>query len=170
MTVDPVHLLGAALFAAAMARAACTDLRTRRIENGLVAALALGYLALAPLAGHGAGEVALNAAVAAAVLAGGVAAFALGWLGGGDGKLAAATALWLGPVGTFDYIATTALIGGALALGVLAFRAAPLGRAAASTRWIRRLHAPGTGIPYGVALAAAGLLTLQRGPWLGGGG
>jgi prepilin peptidase CpaA len=170
MIADQVHLLGAALFAAAMARAACSDLRTRRIENGLVVALALCFLALAPLAGHGAREIGANALAATAVLAGGVVAFSFGWLGGGDGKLAAATALWLGPADTLDYLIATALLGGALALAILAFRAAPLRGAAAATRWVRRLHAPGTGIPYGVALAAAGLLTLPGGPWLGGGG
>ncbi len=28
--------------------------------------------------------------------------------------------------------------------------------------WIKRLHDPGTGIPYGIALATAGLLLYQE--------
>jgi prepilin peptidase CpaA len=50
-----------------------------------------------------------------------------------------------------------ALIGGALTLAILQFRQWPLPGWARARVWIARLHAKDHGVPYGVALAAAGL-------------
>jgi prepilin peptidase CpaA len=50
-----------------------------------------------------------------------------------------------------------ALIGGALTLLLLKLRTWPLPQALVGTRWVERLHAANAGVPYGIALAAAGL-------------
>jgi prepilin peptidase CpaA len=83
--------------------------------------------------------------------------FAFGWMGGGDAKLASATALWLGFAHLPKYLFYTAIIGGALTLVLLKLRTWPLPASLVGTRWAERLHAANAGVPYGIALAAAGL-------------
>ena len=56
----------------------------------------------------------------------GFALFSLGLVGGGDAKLFAASCLWLGPQAISPYALYAALIGGALALLLLFWRAQPL--------------------------------------------
>ena len=66
-----------------------------------------------------------------------------GWIGGGDAKLAAATALWLGFDHLFDYLIYASLLGGALTLLIVQFRAMPLPRLLAGQEWAERLHQRG---------------------------
>jgi prepilin peptidase CpaA len=84
--------------------------------------------------------------------------FNLGWVGGGDAKLAAATAAWLGWSVILDYGLAAALFGGILTLIILAARAAPLPAVLSRVGWLERLHNAKSGVPYGIALAAAGLM------------
>jgi prepilin peptidase CpaA len=84
--------------------------------------------------------------------------FSRGWIGGGDAKLAAATALWVGFSHLMDYLLVAAVLGGALTLLILQVRKWPLPHFLARQPWIVRLHAVETGIPYGIALAVAGLI------------
>ncbi len=88
--------------------------------------------------------------------------FAAGWIGGGDAKLAAATALWLGPDLVFSYLALAALLGGFLTVGLIQMRMQPLPSFADRWAWLHRLHGPKTGIPYGIALAGAALLVFPE--------
>ena len=146
------------VFPAAMAFAAATDLITMTVPNRIAIALVAGFFLIAPIAGLGFTDLGLH------VLAGTVALivtfgfFAMGWIGGGDAKLFAATALWFGPEAVLTYSLTAALIGGALTLVILFWRGTPLPVAFASQGWLLRLHDPNKGVPYGIALAAAGLL------------
>lgn len=161
--------VGALGFVLVMLTAGASDLLTMRIGNALVAGFLVVFFLLAPAAGMTVATIAASALGALVILALGVAAFAFGVMGGGDGKLAAATALWIGPAALPAYLLHTALIGGVLALAILALRARPLPRSLRRRRWLRRLHAPGRGIPYGIALAAAGIISLQGTIWLPGG-
>lgn len=147
------------LFPSLMAYAASSDLLTMTIANWVSAVLVGGFLLLAALVGMPALEV-LQAHVAcgAAVLALTFALFACGWIGGGDAKLAAATAVWLGWDNLLAYGMTASVIGGGLTLVILYFRKVDLPAALIRQGWIERLHAAGTGVPYGIALAAAGLI------------
>jgi prepilin peptidase CpaA len=105
-------------------------------------------------------------AACAAVLAAGFLGFARGWIGGGDVKLAAASALWLGFDHLFDYLIYASLLGGALTLLIMMFRLMPLPGAVANWRWAERLHQPDAGIPYGIALAAAALVVYSQSEWM----
>jgi prepilin peptidase CpaA len=49
------------------------------------------------------------------------------------------------------------VIGGALTLGILSLRKTALPGVLMSQGWIARLHQQGNGVPYGIALAVAGL-------------
>jgi prepilin signal peptidase PulO-like enzyme (type II secretory pathway) len=84
--------------------------------------------------------------------------------GGGDAKLAAATALWLGWSSIFDYGVTAAIYGGILTLIILTARMMPLPSSFARFTWIARLHKGNAGVPYGIALAAAGLMQYPGSP------
>ncbi len=145
-------------FPAVMALAASMDLVTMTIPNRICAALAIGYFALAVAVGVPFGVILVNFSCAAVVLAVTFAMFAIGWIGGGDAKLAAATSLWLGWGMMFDYGASAALYGGALTLVILLGRRFALPGWLSRHQWIARLHDRKTGVPYGIALAAAGMM------------
>jgi prepilin peptidase CpaA len=141
-----------------MALSASMDLLTFTIPNRLCAVLALGYLVFAVLLGVSAADILLNISCALAILIVAFVMFSLGWIGGGDAKLAAATAAWLGWAAILNYGLAAALFGGILTLILLSVRAAPLPAVFGRIGWLARLHNVKTGVPYGIALAAAGLL------------
>jgi prepilin peptidase CpaA len=167
MTTSTFAALAASLaFAAAMVWAGAMDLRTMTIRNALVLTLLVAYVPLAPAAGLGLSEIGWSVAAASAVLAVGFAFFAAGWIGGGDAKLAAVTALWLGAGHTYDYLFCTALFGGGLSMALLGFRRLELPDRWRQTEWIARLHHPETGVPYGAAMAPAALHVLPQTAWM----
>jgi prepilin peptidase CpaA len=153
-----LHLFALAFFPALMALSASMDLLTFTIPNRLCLALALGYVVFAALLGVPAVDILLNVSCALAILAITFVMFSLGWLGGGDAKLAAATAAWLGWAAILDYGLAAALFGGILTLTLLGARMAPLPAAFGRVDWLKRLHNASAGVPYGIALAAAGLM------------
>jgi prepilin peptidase CpaA len=158
------HLLILSIFPAAMAFVAVADLVTLTVPNRIVVALAVLFLLAAPLAGLGLVAIGLHAGLALVALALGFVLFTLGLVGGGDAKLFAATCLWLGPQAVIPYALYAALIGGALALLLLLWRGQPLPSMLAAKGWLVRLHSPNEGMPYGIALAAAGLLAYPASP------
>src|SRR5258707_3872476 len=91
MMLDIARLL---LFPALMAFAAASDLLTMTISNRVSLALAAGFLVLAILSGMGLYDVLSHIGAGAAILVVAFACFAMGWIGGGDAKVAAAAALW----------------------------------------------------------------------------
>jgi prepilin peptidase CpaA len=95
-------------------------------------------------------------------LSAGFALFALGYIGGGDAKLFAAVALWLGFHDLGSFALTASVFGGLLTLTLLMLRQWPLPAMVSRLRWIGRLHATDAGIPYGVALAAGALVILPH--------
>ena len=158
MTSTLLHFSALAFFPALMAVAASMDLLTFTIPNRLCVGLALGYLAFAAPLGVSTADILLNLSCALAILALAFAMFNLGWIGGGDAKLAAATAVWLGWSSILDYAVAAALFGGVLTLIILGARMAPLPAALGRFAWVARLHDGKSGVPYGIALAAAGLM------------
>ncbi len=90
--------------------------------------------------------------------------FSRGWIGGGDAKLAAATALWLGFDHLLPYLIYASLFGGALTLLLIQFRLVPLPDVLARQEWVQRLHRKDGGVPYGIALAAAALAVYPETP------
>ncbi len=152
------------VFPLLMAFAASSDLLTMRISNKLVLVLAACFFAVAFAVGMPLDQIGLHLACAAAVLAAGFLFFALGWIGGGDAKLAAATTLWMGFGLTLPYLVYAAVLGGSLTLGLLALRRLPLPLFLRRFAEIERLHDAKTGVPYGIALAAAGLMVYSHTP------
>src|SRR5262245_59008594 len=163
MTADAIRLL---LFPAIMAFAASSHLLTVSISNRMSLSLAAGCFLLSLIMGISLQAFGMHLAAAAMVL---VIAFMFslrGWIGGGDAKLAAATALWFGFDHLLDYMVYASLFGGALTLAILQFRKLPLPAVFARQPWILRLHETGGGVPYGIALAAAALLIYPKTGWM----
>lgn len=146
------------IFPLLMAYAASSDLLTMRISNRIVLLLIASFFLVAWIVGLPLGDIGMALLAAGIVLVVAFAFFAFRWIGGGDAKLVAATTLWLGFGLTLPYLVYAALLGGGLTLLILAVRRWPLPETLSRIRWIDRLHDSKGGIPYGIALAAAGLL------------
>jgi len=163
MILDLARLL---LFPALMAFAAASDLFTMTISNRVSLLLAAGFLALAVASGMGPTDILMHAGAGALVLAIAFLCFAMGWIGGGDAKIAAAAALWFGFAHLMNYLLYASLFGGALTLLLVQFRQWPLPYALAGQAWLMRLHAKESGIPYGIALAIGALLIYPETEWV----
>lgn len=161
--LDAVRLV---VFPALMAFAASSDLLTMTISNRLSLALSAAFLAMALFTGMPLQVIGMHVLAAAIVLTIGFIFFAQGWIGGGDAKLVAATALWFGFDHLLDYMIHASIFGGALTLLLLQFRKMPLPALLARQGWIMRLHDMGAGVPYGIALAAAALIVYPKTGWM----
>ncbi len=148
------------IFVVLMIYAAISDLTSMRIPNVIPAGLVLAFFVYAIGTGTAWTTVVPHIATGAAVLVVSFALFALGVIGGGDAKLAAAIALWLGTGLVLDYLLLAAILGGLLTLLILCFRNIPQPAFTVRWEWANRLYQPRTGVPYGIALAAAALKVL----------
>ena len=150
MPVAYFLLLG--LYPTALCACIGTDLGRRIIPNAVIVCLVAGFAVLAvmtPLP-----DLAARLVVSGAVTAAGFSLFAENLVGAGDAKLAGALMLWVDPTQVPLFVLVCGLLGGALALGL-----ALLAR--------RRGAAPS--LPYGVALAGAGLALHPFSSLIGGG-
>ncbi|MBX3553534.1 MAG: prepilin peptidase [Pseudolabrys sp.] len=163
MLIQATELL---LFPALMAFAASSDLLTMTISNRVSLLLVAGFAILALVTGMSLTQIGWHLAAGAVVLVVAFVFFARGWIGGGDAKLAAATALWFGFPHLLDYLISASLFGGTLTLLLLQLRAWPLPNFLANQSWALRLHDQNSGIPYGIALAAAALAIYPHTIWM----
>lgn len=157
-----LYLVALLLFPAAMAMAGSMDLLTMTIPNRLSLALAAAYLVLAVALGVPPMVILYNLSCGAAVLALTFALFTLGWIGGGDAKLATATAMWMGWGVMPEYGLTAAVYGGALTIALILARRVHLPAWLMGQGWLVRLHDAKSGVPYGIALAAAGIMVYPQ--------
>lgn len=137
-----------AALAVALIVAASTDIRRRQIDNWLNAAIGLG----APLFWWASGmalwpDAAIQLGLAAGTFAVLAALFAFGAMGGGDVKLLTVLALWIRPELFLNLILIMALVGGLLTIVMGGWH-------------IARRQRDKLAIPYGVAIAFAGLFVL----------
>ncbi len=151
---------------------AITDVRARRVPNGLVlAGLPLALLASAGAGGAGSIPGALLAGLLAFALA--FAAFAIGAIGGGDAKFLMVGALAVGWAGLVPYLLAFGAMGGLVAILMVVRRRAGI-EATVMTLDLAK-HAATLGskghrarlgdegrltVPYAVAIAGAAALTL----------
>lgn len=157
-----LNVVAFVVFPGLMAYAAASDLLTMTIPNRITLALIAAFLAFAGLSGMSLATFGAHLAAGALVLVVAFALFSFGWIGGGDAKLAAATALWLGFGSLIEYLSLSAIGGGALTLAILALRGLPLPSFAVGWAWLARLHDQKSGVPYGIALAGAALLVFPQ--------
>ena len=145
------------VFPVLMAFAASSDLLTMTISNRISIALVASFLGMALALQMPWQVFADHVSCGGVILAITFALYCRGWIGGGDAKLAAATAVWLGWAHIMDYGIVASAFGGILTISILLLRKWPLPQWLARRQWVARLHENGNGVPYGIALAAAGL-------------
>src|SRR5258708_30849360 len=136
MILDLVRML---LFPALMAFAASSDLFTMTISNRVSLLLVASFLVLAASSGMDLHAMLSHASAGLTVLVAAFACFAMGWIGGGDAKVAARVALGFGFGHPLDDLLYASLFGGALTLLLLQFRQWPLPHAPALHAWLLRL-------------------------------
>jgi len=163
MILDITRLL---LFPALMAFAAASDLLTMTIPNRVSLALAAGFLVLAGGSGMDLPNILAHIGAGATVLVVAFACFAMGWIGGGDAKVAAAAALWFGFSDLMNYLLWASMFGGVLTVLLIQFRRWPLPYSLTGQDWLVRLHAKDSGIPYGIALAIGALMIYPETEWI----
>jgi prepilin peptidase CpaA len=152
------------IFPIAMAFAGAMDLLTMTIPNRISLALIAGFIIAVPWTGMPLEMALQHMAAGGIVLAFSLALFSMGWFGGGDAKLLSAAALWIGMDHLVMYLAQVSVLGGALAIVVILYRRMPP-LPIQLPDWAVRLHKPNTGIPYGIAIAAAGLVMFPDSVW-----
>jgi prepilin peptidase CpaA len=93
--------------------------------------------------------------IAGVILVIGFVMFTRNWIGGGDVKLLAATALWAGPELVAPFIVLTAVIGGVISMFLLL---------RLQYGWIIGFPLPESSrsVPYGVAVSCGGLFVASR--------
>lgn len=163
MIIDIARLT---IFPALMAFAAASDLFTMTISNRVSLLLVAGFFALALFGGLGLQDILSHIGAGFTVLVVAFGCFAMGWVGGGDAKVAAAAGLWFGFGHLLEYLVYASLFGGALTLLLLQFRAWPLPYSFGGQSWLLRLHHKDSGIPYGIALALGALMIYPQTEWI----
>lgn len=158
------------IFPAMLVIAAVSDVVRYEIPNWVSVVLAVGYILIALLNGAGFAQLASHVMAGAAVFALGAVLFYFRAFGGGDVKLLAASAVWVGWHDLFPYLIVVALAGGIVTLLLLVIRCVnklagnandPL-MTEDESAWLSRLLSPERGVPYGVAISLAGLLVFSN--------
>ena len=143
-----------------MAYAASSDLLTMTIPNRVSLVLVIAFIGFAAASGFTMADLILHVGAGGLVLLVTFTLFALGYIGGGDAKLASVTALWLGFDHLLDYLLLASIAGGGLTLLLLMSRGYPLPPFLGRLPFALKLHDRKTGVPYGIALAAAALVVM----------
>ncbi|MEM5581215.1 MULTISPECIES: prepilin peptidase [unclassified Roseibium] len=155
------------IFPMLVAFGGASDLLTMTIQNRVSVLLVAGFAAVAIAIGLPLSDWGVHVLGLLAVFAVCFAFFAAGWMGGGDVKFISAIALWIGftpELAQFTLLVT--LYGAVLTLGLLSMRQMiVVPGALARQDWFARLHDRESGIPYGIAIAVAGLQIYPATQW-----
>lgn len=158
--LPPVLTMCAVLFAGLLSLAFIWDMDAYRIPNRISLALVAlfpVYVTASPLPVDWTWSI----VIMLATLGVGLIAFGTGLCGGGDVKLLAATTLWAGPEAAMNFLLLTCILGGVLSFVLMS-----------PNRWNLALLCDHVGsqrlsallisdvIPYGVAIASAGILVI----------
>ena len=149
------------LFPAALVYAAVSDLASYQIPNWLSLAIVVDFVAAAVVGSLDIAAIGWHLSAGVAVLVAGMLLFARGIVGGGDAKLMAACAVWVGWSGLLRFCLVVAVIGGLFALLVVGLRRVELRPSWVEWAWLRRLRSAERGIPYGVAIGIAGVVMFK---------
>ncbi len=151
----------------ALVWAMVSDVMRLEIPNTIPVVLVVAYLLAATVTGVEFLTVLRQLAIAAAVLAAGLALFAARIVGGGDVKLLAGCLPWLGLDQLPLFFLLMSLIGGLLGLVALWLRRFSFGPTWRRSRWFEQLSMGQQKIPYGLAIGTAGLYVMPNIPIIG---
>ena len=157
------------MFAILMVGAAASDALTYRIPNWLTGVIALLFPVAAIAAGMPVDHMLWHLISGIVLLVLGFALFTAGMFGGGDAKLMAAAALWLGWSQELQFLVFTALAGGVLAVVYLGWSflqmLIDIEGGGEDVPFTRRVLSLKPDLPYGIALAVGACATLPKTWW-----
>ncbi len=159
-----IPLIFLSAFPASLLIAAMNDLYEYKIPNWVSIVLFFSYFAASIGLGAPPAQILEGFLFACAALVVGFGLFAGKFLGGGDAKLLAACAPWIGPSALAPFLINTAFAGGAFAVALIMFRKLPALPVYAHAPWLMRLLQRPKDIPYAVAIAIGGLLSFSQTP------
>ena len=154
------------LFAILMITAGIGDFLTMKIPNWLNGLIGISFFGAAFVAGMSLEQIGWHVATSALVLAFGFGLFAAGYLGGGDAKLLAVTALWLGSGQLIEFLIVMALAGGVLAGVMKLWWWVRLELELRGLEQVKSGVKTSIDLPYGIAIAVGGLFAFWHSWWL----
>ena len=160
--MELVTLLLLAVFPALVIVGALSDVTTMTIPNRLSLALIVLFFPCALIAGLPLATVGWCVGVGLVALVVGMVLFALRVFGGGDAKMIAAAALWLGVEAAPTFVLWTAITGGLFAAALLVARRQAVPYVGNAPGWVGRLLAPKGDIPYGVGICLGALMAFPQ--------
>lgn len=146
--------------------AGASDFLTMRIPNWLNAVIALAFFPMALATGMPAEAIMWHCLAAFAVLIFGFSLFSFGLLGGGDAKLLAAAGLWFGWPALVPFLVFTTIAGGVLAIAMKLWQLVQVEREVRDSGWMKRWFNFKADLPYGIAIAAGGILAFPGTWWM----
>ncbi len=161
-----IELLTMMLLPAMVVLAGVGDFLTMRIPNWLNVVIALSVFPMAWLAGMPFEVFQWHLVTGTLVLVASFGLFAGGVIGGGDAKLFAATALWMGWPQVVPFLIVTTLAGGVLAVVMKFWQAVRIEHEVKNAAWLKQVIRSNLDLPYGVAIAAGCVATYPQTWWM----
>lgn len=153
------------VFPFCMVFAIISDVLSMTIANRVSILLVATFAIVAPLTGMEWSAYGWHFLAGMLVLCVTFAMFAIGGMGGGDAKLLAATAVWMGfSMELMQYLVYGSIFGGLLTVAVILYRGSTLSVFTGGNVFMRHFANEKVGIPYGVALGLSGLLVYPSTP------
>lgn len=162
-----IAFLAATVFPLCLVIAGTGDALSMRISNRLNLLIGLSFFPMAFAAGMPFSMLGAHVATGLVLFVAGYLLFAFRLFGGGDAKLLAAAGLWLGYPASLGFLVFTALAGGGLAMAVGFWSLIKLSSESQRGFISRRLGFLNPDLPYGLALAAGGILAFSQSWWMG---
>ena len=166
MPISLAGILILSVFPILLLAAGIGDFLTMRIPNWLNGALIISFFAMIFVAGMPFDIVKWHLAAAAIVLVAGIILFFTIQFGGGDAKMLAASALWIGWAQLVPFLLYTALAGGGLAVLAIVWRRIGHEGEMRGMSWFRGLFNKQIKVPYGVAIAIGGIAAFSETWWI----
>ncbi len=144
---------------------ATSDLFSMTIPNRITLALMAGFMVMAFWMKMDWAAIGWHWAMFALVLSISFTLFAFGVIGGGDAKLAAGIALWMGWDHSLYYFLMAALMGGALTILIVKIRKLPMPNWVLEQEWAAKIYSAER-IPYGISMGVAAMMVYTQTPWM----
>jgi prepilin peptidase CpaA len=162
MSVEIINLVLIYMFLPGMfILAGVYDVLTTRIPDWITLSLLAVFFLFAWAQDLTVMTFALHWGVAVIVFVLGFLAFSMGWMGGGDGKLATVGALWFGPQFAPSFMILSFIFGGFMVLAVIILRSITLPGIVERQTWLMQWVRGKEGLPFGLAMAGAVLTLIQ---------
>ena len=166
MAVDVPNLIILSIFPVLLMMAGIGDFFTMRIPNWLNGLMVVLFFPIALIAGMPMEVMQWHVLAGLLVLAVCMVLFFTISFGGGDAKMLAAGALWVGWSALIPFTIYTALAGGVVAIAVAAWIAAKHWHEIPADGLFPTIFNRKPNVPYGIAIAVGGLASFSDSWWL----